>query len=312
MKQIYKEAFDRLHAPDSLESAVFQRIHSRQTRLRRAGFALCALVAACGTLALAGTLRGGWLNSLIELHGAGVPESCLISIGQTAKSSNAQMTLAEAVCDGQRLYLRMEAELSEGDGNLTPQEGIAPEDSLLVNADVKLPDVGFGMSARRLDDASDPRRAQFALIFRFDHELSGQEICLCIESLELTRNQTDKSNLLLRTSKPFCEGPWTFRFTLNEITESVHYTMDGSDVSVSALGLTIYGPSSHKYFAEGAQLLLTDGSHAKLRNTGLSLSTLDGIPDSKSADAEFDRLIDPSKARTLITGGTEYPLSPTK
>ena len=312
----YKRAFDSLLAPENAQARVLEAISPRPRKLvRRMAFILCALlILSCGA-ALATGAAGQWLDAIIQLNGGSIPEGNLQKINRTAEGDGLRMTLDSVASDGVHTYFLLNIEALEGQSlsNSAP-ETIPMEDSLFLDFDLQLPSSG-GYSARtlRIDDGSDPSRAQLILKFDFGVPRNGSRITLTIEEVGVGIWTTGENGNQVFTSSPVAAGAWSFSVRLNRNLDGVHYTTPeyDFDISVSPLGMAIDGVGSRRFGRE-AYLLMKDGSQIELVGHGYSSGERNGEIWRELVSYEFMELIDPSEASALVADGIEYPLVPAK
>ena len=309
-KKEYRRAFDSVSAPEGAMNAVLARISPRPRRtVRKAAFILCAvLVLSCGA-ALATGVAGEWMDAIVRLNGQEVPKGNLQAIGQTAEANGIRMTLVSAASDGYFTNLLFDVESLRG-LSLTSadEEGFSLKQTILGDEWMSVPQgTGWSSSWIRLDDGSDPTRAQLVLSCDSSQTLAGEELTLTIHALE---------KLFLNDER--CvetewkqEGPWEFRFTLNSDLEIFHYTMAEFRVYVSAIGVQIDGVhNAGFYWLEGAVLKMKDGTETMLHGAGLTTSTRSEKVTAQQYRAAIEELIDPSQAAAMVINGNEFPLIP--
>lgn len=316
-KATYKRAFDTISAPDTIERIVLDRIAPRPHRaVPRLALILCAVLVLTCSVAVASGLTGGWLGAIINLNGNDVPEGNLQPINQTVEADGVRMTLHEAASDGVHIYLLVDIEALDGQNfSHEESEALPMSESIWVDGYLLLEDSGgYGMNVFRLDDGSDPARAQLA--FRFDASKSraGQQMELVISSLEHSV-MVPHEDTMHRSSEPLVKGDWRFSFRLNAQLETVPYKLNTFDVSLSALGISIEGAGCGVlwpgHLADGSTFLkMTDGTLVELSSLGYHCIRHNNAVLDESIEAGTTRLIDPASVVALIISGVEYPLDP--
>ena len=310
-KNTYKRAFDEVRAPVGAESRVLRAVSPRpRMAARRMALILCAaLVLTCGA-AFASGAAGQWLDAVIQLNGAAVPPGNFQEIGKTAESAGVRMTLESAAGDGVHTYFLLSVEALEGQDLSNPDPQSVPmEDSLYVHELMSLSGSGgYAFHAVRLDDGSDPARAQLCLAYDFSPNRRGEKMTLTISSIARGL-YAEKDGFRHFEHEPVAEGEWSFDFRLSKSLDGVHYVMEGYefDVSVSPLGLAVDGIGCRKLGEEGV-LLLRDGTEIELTGYGYSSGARNHEVYREMASWEYTQLIDPDQASALIVGGKEYPL----
>lgn len=315
-KTKYKRAFDSVFAPDNTESRVLSALSRRPKGVRRnAALVLCAVLILTCSAALAAGTAGQWLESIISLNGRELPDSSLQKINQICEDGGLRMTLNSVAGDGVHTYFLMDVEALSGQNlSNTDPSSIPMEDSLYLDFDLSLPSSGgYGARTLRIDDGSDPSRAQLVLKVDFGEPRNGDRICLTVECLKRGFWTTDEKGIREFELEPLAEGEWIFSFRLNRNLDGVHYTFPDHDfdISISPLGLAINGVGSGRFGGE-CSLLMQDGSQVKLTGYGHSAGARNSIIYRELVSYEFTELIDPSQAAALVFGGAEYPLIPAK
>lgn len=272
---------------------------------------LCAVfILTCG-VALASGTAGAWLNSVISLNGAEIPPGNFQEIGQTVEQAGVRMTLESAAGDGVHIYFLLNVEGLNGQdfSNMSP-ESVPMEDSLYVYEEMSLSGSGgYAFRAVRLDDGSDPSRAQLCLMYSFASNRRGERMTLTVSGISRSL-YTEEDGYRSLEHQPAAEGEWSFTFRLNRSLDGVHYAMEGCDfdVSVSPLGLAVDGIGCRKLGEEGS-LLLKDGTEIPLTGYGYSSGSHNHRIIRETANWDFTGLIDPDQAAALLIGGKEYKLT---
>ena len=313
-KTAYKRAFDAISAPETAESAVLDRIAPGHRRaVPRMALVLCAVLILTCSAAVASGLNGGWLGSIISLNGNDVPAGNLQEISQTVESDGLRMTLVSAASDGMHTYLLVDVEALDGqDFSHEESADIPLSDSIYVDCRLLMEGSGgYGFRFFRLDDGSDPARAQLALRFSSGVSCAGQQMELVMNSLKHSV-MVPHEGKMLRADEPIAEGEWRFAFRLNDHLESVRYTLDSFDVSISALGISIDGAGCGKLLKQSLSLKMTDGTLSDLSGAGYHALKSNHTITSETIEAETTELIDPNKVAALIIGSTEYELTPVR
>ena len=313
-KSKYRRAFDSVFAPEDAENRVLDSVTRRPKVVRKAALILCAaLILTCSAALAAGT-AGQWLEAIISMNGRAIPEGNLQKIGRTAEGDGLRITLDSLASDGVHTYFLLDVEALDGqDLSNTDPETIPMEDSLYLDFLLELPSSG-GYSARtlRIDDGSDPSRAQLVLKVDFGAPRNGTRIYLTAEALSLGRWTTGESGKQIYELEPVAEGEWTFSVRLNRNLDGVHYRIPDSDydldISISPMGMYINGVGSNRMFGTNAYLLMEDGSKVELVGHGCSQSKRNGVVYRELVSYEFTGLIDADRAAALIYAGNEYPL----
>ena len=314
-KKTYRAAFDAVCAPQNAEDRVARAISPRpRMAARRMALILCAvLVLTCGA-SLASGVAGQWLDAVVSLNGAEVPAGNFQEIGITAEDAGVRMTLESVAGDGVHTYFLLNVEALEGqDLSNTDPQSIPMEDSLYVHEVMSFSGSGgYGFRPIRLDDGSDPARAQLCLKYDFGTNRWGDKLTLKITGLN-RGVYTGADGERCFEHEPVAGGEWSFTFRLSRSLDGVHYAMEeyDFDISVSPLGLAVDGIGCRKLGEEGV-LLLKDGSKIELTGYGYSSGSRNHEVYREMASWEFTQLIDPGQAAALILGGREYPLTPAK
>ncbi len=312
-KSKYKRAFDSVHAPEDMERRVLNAVSGRPGRFnRRMALILCAILLLSCTAALAAGTAGQWLETIISLNGRALPESNLQKISRTCEDDSLRLTLDSVASDGVHTYFLMNVESLNGqDLSNTDPSSIPTEDSLYTDFLLELPSSG-GYSARtlRIDDGSDPSRAQLVLKVDFGVPRNGDRMTLTFSEVSRGIRSTDKNENQTFSHEPVAEGEWSFSFRLNRNLDGVHYRIPDYDfdVSISPLGMAINGVGSSRMFGTDAYLLLEDGSKVELVGYGSSRGERNFVVYRELVSYEFTALIDAGRAAALVYSGNEYPL----
>lgn len=318
-KTTYKRAFDAIYAPDAAQRAVLHRISPQpRKKLPRMALILCAVLILTCSAAVASGLNGGWLAGVIRLNGGDVPAGNLQEINQTVEKDGLRMTLVSAASDGVHLYLLMDIESLEGhDFSHAESEALPMSESIWVDERLLLEDSGgYGMCVFRVDDGRNPSRAQLAFRFSMDKFRAGQEMELIISSLQHSV-MVPYEDTMHRASELIADGEWRFPFRLNEHLETVRYTLDSFDVSVSALGISISGNGCGTRWPgimneNSLSLRMADGTLSALTSAGYHRTTRNGAVSNETLEATAIELIDPEKVTAIIIDHEEYPLVPAR
>lgn len=312
-KSKYKRAFDSVHAPEDMERRVLNAVSGRPGRFnRRMALILCAILLLSCTAALAAGTAGQWLETIVSLNGRALPESNLQKISRTCEDDSLRLTLDSVASDGVHTYFLMNVESLNGqDLSNTDPTSIPMEDSLFLDFILHLPSSG-GYSARtlRIDDGSDPFRAQLVLKVDFGVPRNGSRIELTAGTLSRGYWTTGESGKQVYAHEPVAEGEWSFSFRLNANLDGVHYKIPDYDfdISISPLGMAINGVGSNRLFGTDAYLLMDDGSKVELVGYGSSRGARNRIVYRELVSYEFTALIDADHAAALVYSGNEYPL----
>ena len=312
-KAKYRRAFDSVFAPEDAENRVLGAVSRRPRAVRKAALILCAALILTCSAALAAVTAGDWLNAIIPLNGRAVPEGNFQKIGRTAEGDGLRMTLNSLASDGVHTYFLLDVEALEGqDLSNTDPETIPMEDSLYLDFLIELPSSGgYGARTLRIDDGSDPSRAQLVLKVDFGVPRNGARIYLTVEALSRGHWTTGESGKQVYELEPVAEGEWTFSVRLNGNLDGVHYRIPDFDydldISISPMGMYINGVGSRMFGSE-AYLLMEDGSKVELVGYGLSGGRRNGQVYSEQVSYEFTGLIDADRAAALVYAGNEYPL----
>jgi len=315
-KTKYKRAFDSVLAPVDTQARVLSALSRRPKGVRRnAALVLCAVLILTCSAALAAGGAGQWLEAIISLNGRTLPDSSLQTINQTCENGGLRMTLNSVAGDGVHTYFLMDVEALDGqDLSNTDPETIPMEDSLYTDFMLELPSSGgYGARTLRIDDGSNPSRAQLVLKVDFGEPRNGDRMTLTISEVNRWIQSTDENGEQVFSHEPVAEGEWIFSFRLNRNLDGVHYTFPDYDfdITVSPLGLAVNGVGSGRFGGE-CFLLMQDGSQVELTGGGRSAGKRNGVVYRELISYEFTELIDPSQASALVFGGTEYPLVPAR
>ena len=315
-KSNYKRAFDSVFAPDDMEARVLSALSRRPKGIRRnAAVILCAVLILTCSAALAAGGVGQWMDAIIDLNGRELPDSSLQKINRTCEDGGLRMTLDSVASDGVHTYFLMDVEALSGQNlsNTTP-DSIPMEDSLYTDFMLELPSSGgYGARTLRIDDGSDPARAQLVLKVDFGEPRNGDRMTLTISEVNRWIQSTDENGEQVFSHEPVAEGEWIFSFRLNRNLDGVHYTFPDHDfdITISPLGLAVNGVGSGRFGGE-CFLLMQDGSQVELTDGGRSGRTRNGVVYHELISYEFTELIDPSQVAALVFSGTEYPLVPVR
>lgn len=315
-KTKYKRAFDSVFAPDDTETRVLSALSRRPKGIRRnTALVLCAVLILTCSAALAAGGAGQWLEAIISLNGRELPDSSLQIINRTCEDGGLRMTLNSVAGDGVHTYFLMDVEALSGQNlSNTAPDSIPMEDSLYTDFLLELPSSGgYGARTLRIDDGSDPARAQLVLKVDFGEPRNGDRMTLTISEVSRWIRSADENGNLSFSLESFAEGEWKFSFRLNRNLDGVHYRIPDYDfdITVSPLGLAVNGVGSGRFGGE-CFLLMQDGSQVELTGGGRSASRRNGMVYQELISYEFTELIDPSQASALVFGRTEYPLVPVR
>ncbi len=315
-KTKYKRAFDSVFAPDDTEARVLSTVSRRRKGSpRRLTLILCAVLILTCSAALAAGGAGQWLEAIISLNGRELPDSSLQIINRTCEDGGLRMTLNSVAGDGVHTYFLMDVEALDGQNlSNTAPDSIPMEDSLYTDFLLELPSSGgYGARTLRIDDGSDPARAQLVLKVDFGEPRNGDRMTLTISEVSRWIRSADENGNQSFSLEPFAEGEWKFSFRLNRNLDGVHYRIPDYDfdITVSPLGLAVNGVGSGRFGGE-CFLLMQDGSQVELTGGGRSASRRNGVVYRELISYEFTELIDPSQASALVFGRTEYPLVPVR
>ncbi len=315
-KTKYKRAFDSVFAPEDTQARVLSALSRRPKAIRRnAALVLCAVLILTCSAALAAGGVGQWLEAIISLNGRALPDSSLQKINRTYEDGGLRMTLDSVAGDGVHTYFLMEIEALNGQNlSNTAPDSIPMEDSLYTDFLLELPSSGgYGARTLRIDDGSDPARAQLVLKVDFGEPRNGDRMTLTISEVSRWIRSTDENGEQSFSLEPFAEGEWIFSFRLNRNLDGVHYIFPGHDfdITISPLGLAVNGVGSGRFGGE-CFLLMQDGSQVELTGGGRSAGQRNGVVYHELISYEFTELIDPSQASALVFGRTEYPLVPVR
>ena len=308
----YRRAFDSVYAPEDTEARVLSSLPRRpKAASRRFALALCAVLILTCSAALASGAAGDWLSAVIQFNGRSLPENNLQKINRTCEGDGLRVTLDSVASDGVHTYFLMDIEALNGqDLSNTDSETIPMEDSLFLDFLLELPSSG-GYSTRtlRIDDGSDPARAQLVLQVDFGVPRNGSRIYLTFQTLSRGFWKTGENGQPVYAFEPIAEGEWTFSLRLNRNLDGVHYQIPDYDfdISISPLGMSINGVGSRMFGSE-AYLLMEDGSKTELVGHGLSVGRRNGVVYREQVSYEFTSLIDADRAAALVYAGREYPL----
>lgn len=312
-KSKYKRAFDSVHAPEDMERRVLNAVSGRPGRFnRRMALILCAILLLSCTAALAAGTAGQWLETIISLNGRALPDSSLQKINQTCEDGGLRMTLNSVAGDGVHTYFLMDVEALSGQNlSNTAPDSIPMTDSLYTDFLVELPSSGgYGARTLRIDDGSDPSRAQLVLKVDFGEPRNGDQMTLTISEVNRWIRSTDENGKQVFSLEPVAEGEWIFSFRLNRNLDGVHYRISDYDfdITISPLGLAVNGVGSNRMFGTDAYLLMEDGSKVELVGFGSSRNARNSIVYHELVSYEFTALIDADRAAALVYSGNEYPL----
>lgn len=312
-KDEYKRAFDGVSAPEDLEERVMRRIAPRrEISAGRLVLIVCAvLILGCGAV-FASEIAGGWLNGIIGLSGGGAPEGSLQEIGQTAEADGVRITLADVVTDGERAYITLDMEST--DGRSFAPDGTTPvESSIYVHEEVKLAgDGSISLRFVRLDDGSDPAHAQLALEYCFSHSHTGEELELTVTALDRMYSEEGEDGVVSLKGELLAEGEWRFRFTLRESTVKAVYECGSCTVTVTPLGITADGVGGVSLMDRDAALKLADGTVVPLAGGGVSRKLHNSKVTEETYQADLTMTVDPAQAEALMISGEEMKLIPVR
>lgn len=315
-KSKYRRAFDSVYAPEDTEARVLSSLPRRpKSTPRRLALVLCAVLILTCSAALASGTAGQWLEAIISLNGRALPENNLQKISRSCEGDGLRVTLDSVASDGIHTYFLLDIEALAGqDLSNTDPSSIPMEDSLSLDFLLELPSSGgYGARTLRIDDGSDPSRAQLVLNVDFGVPRNGSRIYLTIESLTRGFWTANEDGTQRFEQEPVAEGEWTFSIRMNRNLDGVHYQIPDYDfdISISPLGMSINGVGS-RIFAGATSLLMEDGSTVELLRGGYSSGERNGKTYHELVSYEFAGLIDADRAAALVCDGREYPLVRTR
>lgn len=313
-KAKYRRAFDSVSAPGDACVRVLDAVSRRPKGVRRnAAIVLCAvLILTCAT-ALASGAAGQWLEAIISLNGRELPEANLQKINRICEGDGLRVTLDSVAGDGIHTYFLIDIEALDGqDLSNTDPETIPMEDSLFLDFLLEFPSSGgYGARTLRIDDGSDPARAQLVLKADFGVPRNGSRIYLTFQTLSRGYWRTGENGKEIYALEPVAEGEWTFSVLLDRNLDGVHYRIPeyDFDISISPLGLSINGVGCGR-FGNSAYLLMNDGSTVDLIGRGYSSGKRNGVTYRELVSYEFGKVISPDRAVKLVADGNEFDLVP--
>jgi len=268
-----------------------------------------SVIAACLALCVAlfgvaysqGLITLDWIEKLFGVsEQVELLEGQVISIDESAVSNGINLTLNSIVTDGSIIY---------ADFNISQLEGEILEKDF--NFHVGLPTFkGYGGSGSltpiaNSESNSDNDNQEFVLRYT----VSGMNLNLLGKTITLIVNYHDGGSGEF-TSK------WIFEVKLNNVMESVSYTMqDGTGVIVTPISIALeqwsfFGKSADNYKVEMADGSLINLTGSSSYEEGHIDENGNKIPRYKVNNIMFVEVIDPHEIVAIWAMGTRYELVP--